>query len=88
MSEKKKENPSCTKLKKIAVALIVVGVLCFVCAAIWPPMWVVDNSILMGMGIIFGYASLLYAWEATDRGVDAKIEHGNTKIELTNPDNN
>ena len=86
MAEEKKDKVSCTKLKKLAAGLMIVSVACFVGAALTPPLWYVDGSILTGMGIIFAYVSLLYAWEATDRGIDAKVEHGNTKIELTNPD--
>ena len=86
MPEKKKENPSCTKLKKLAAGLSIVSVACFVGAALTPPLWYVDSSILAGMGIIFGYVSLFYAWEATDRGIDAKVDINGTKIELNNPD--
>lgn len=81
-----KDTQVCTKLKKVAVGLILTAVACFVGAALTPPMWYVDGSILTGMGIIFGYAALMYAWEATDRGIDAKLTHGNTTIELNNPD--
>lgn len=87
MTKNSNDNPSCTRLKKVAVALIVISVACFVGAALTPPLWYVDASILAGMGIIFSYVALLYAWEATDRGIDAKIKIRDAEIELNNPDN-
>ena len=82
-----KENEGCTRLKRVAVSLIVISVACFVGAALTPPLWYVDGSVLAGMGIIFSYVALLYAWEATDRGIDAKIKIRDAEIELNNPDN-
>lgn len=86
MAKNENDTASCTRLKKVAVALIVISVACFVGAALTPPLWYVDASILTGMGIIFTYVALLYAWEATDRGIDAKIKIRDTEIELNNPD--
>jgi hypothetical protein len=28
----------------------------------------------------------LFAWESVDRGIDAKVKHGQTEIDLINPD--
>ena len=51
-----------------------------------PPTGKIDGSILAAVGELFGFAALFMAWEALDRGVDAKVTHGNTTIELNNDD--
>lgn len=52
-----------------------------------PPMGVISPSVLTAVGEIFAFATLGTVIEAIHRGVDAKLTHGNTEINLTNPDN-
>ena len=77
---------SCTKLKIVAIALAAIAVTLGVVSFFTPPQWVIDGSVIAFAGEIFAFASLFYAWEATDRGIDAKIKHKDTEIELNNPD--
>ena len=62
-------------LSFIAVTLIVVSFLI-------PPQGVVDSSVLAAVGEIFAFAALFAVWEAVDKGIDAKIVHGNTTVTL------
>ena len=62
-----------------AVALIIAGLL-------MPPMGVIDGSVLTAVGEIFGFAALTTVWHAIDKGIDAKITHGSTEMNLTNND--
>lgn len=66
-------------LGAIAAALIVAGF----CV---PPTGVIDGSVFIGVGEIIGIIDSFLIWEALDRGIDAKFQHGNTTIEINNPD--
>ena len=64
-------------LALIAVVMMVVGF-------IVPPTGVIDGSVLTGAGIMLGFAALFFAWHAVDKGLDAKITHGSTTVEINN----
>lgn len=64
-------------LTAVSIALIVGGF--FV-----PPMGVIDGSVLTACGILFAFAALFVAGDAIERGIDAKVTHKDTTIELTN----
>lgn len=76
----------CTKFKIVAILLTAVAVALIIGSFFVPPTGVIDGSVLAGAGELFAFAALFFAWEAVDRGIDAKITHGNTEIELNNPD--
>lgn len=78
---------SCTKLKVAATCCAGVSVLLIVGSFFVPPMGVVDGSVLAAVGELFAFAALFMTWEALDRGIDAKVTHGNTTIELNNDEN-
>lgn len=86
MLETPKNSCSCTRLKKVAVALATVAVCLGVASFLMPPQGVIDGSVIAFAGEVFAFASLFFAWEATDRGIDAKLKHGETELELNNPD--
>ena len=81
------DKASCTKLKKTAVVFGAIAVLLGIISMFTPPMWIIDGSVIAFVGEIFAFAALFMAWEGIDRGIDAKVTHGQTEIELTNPDN-
>lgn len=63
-----------------SLGLLVAGFIC-------PPLAEIHNSVLTAAGILFGFATLATGSYALEKGLDAKISHGNTTIELNNPDN-
>lgn len=83
MSEETKERIEEATLRNVpfwvclgfAIALIVAGF-------IVPPTGVVDGSVLKGVGELFGFAALYTVWLAIRRGVDAKVQHGNTSLTI------
>ena len=81
-----KDKTLCTKLKMVAMVLTIVSVGLIIGSFFVPPQGVIDGSILAAVGELFAFAALFMAWEAIDRGVDAKVTHGNTTIELNNDD--
>lgn len=84
--ETKPKNNGCRAETKAAIILAAVSAAMLLGAALTPPMWIIDGSILAAVGELFAFASLFKAGEAIDRGIDAKIKHGQTEIELNNPD--
>lgn len=81
MDEKK-----CSNFKKVAIILAIASFLLGVVSFIMPPRGFIDSSVIAFVAEIFGFCSLLFAWESVERGIDAKIRHGQTEIELNNPD--
>lgn len=77
---------TCTRLKIIAAILAAVAVVLIVVSFFVPPLGIIDGSVLAAIGELFAFASLFMIWESVDRGMDAKITHGGTKIELSNDD--
>lgn len=77
---------TCTRLKIIAAILAAVAVVLIVVSFFVPPLGIIDGSVLAAIGELFAFASLFTIWESVDRGMDAKITHGDTKIELSNDD--
>lgn len=77
---------TCTRLKIIAAILAAVAVVLIVVSFFVPPLGIIDGSVLAAIGELFAFASLFMIWESADRGMDAKITHGGTKIELSNDD--
>ena len=81
-----KERIKCTRLKIVAIVLAAIAVALGVTSFFTPPRWVIDASVIAFTGEIFAFASLFFAWESVERGIDAKVKHGATEIELNNPD--
>lgn len=74
----------CTRLRIIAAILAAVAVVLVVVSFFVPPRGVIDGSVLAAVGELFAFASLFMIWESVDRGMDAKITHGETTIQLSN----
>lgn len=64
-----------------------VSIVLMVGSFILPPMGIIDSSVFMGVGELFGFAALWEGHIAIKRGTDAKITHNNTTVEINNPDN-
>ena len=78
----KELREGCTKAKICAGILSFVAVGLIVTSFFIPPQGVVDSSVLASVGEIFAFAALFAIWEAVDKGIDAKIVHGNTTISI------
>lgn len=86
MSTESKDKPKCTRLKMVAIILAAIAVSLGITSFFTPPRWVIDASVIAFAGEIFAFTSLFFAWESVDRGIDAKITHGGTEVDLKNPD--
>lgn len=76
----------CTKLKIVAIVLTIIAIALVVGSFFMPPQGKIDGSVLSAVGEITGIIAIFFAWESVDRGIDVKITHGNTAIDLNNPD--
>ena len=47
-----------------------------------PPTGVIDGSVLAAVGEIFAFAALFTVIKAIEAGVDAKVTHGNTTVQV------
>lgn len=52
----------------------------FIASFILPPLGVIDASVLAAGGEIFAFASLGAVIKAMDKGLDAKVKHGDTEL--------
>lgn len=49
-----------------------------------PPLAVIDSSVFVGTSILFAFAALASFNSALERGVDAKVKHGETELHIIN----
>lgn len=71
---------------KLSSALAVAAIILLFVAFMTPPPWQIDSSVIAAAGEIAAIIALVTASEAIDRGIDAKVKHKDTELELTNPD--
>ena len=86
MTKAEENKVACTRAKILAASLAAVSALLIVGSFFVPPMGFIDPSIMAAVGELLAWGALFMAWEAIDRGIDAKWVHGNNSIELNNPD--
>lgn len=67
---------------------LIVSICLITGGAIVPPPFVIDSSIFIATGMMFGFAALDSLNKAIDKGVDAKVKHGDTELHIINDDNN
>lgn len=66
-------------LSTISIGLIITSF-------ILPPTGVIDSSVLGGVGEIMGIFAIWVVVKALDKGVDTKVSHNGTTIEVSNPE--
>lgn len=75
----------------IFIILTVVSLALLIASFIVPPTGIIDPSVLAATGEIAGFFALWTVVLAIERGVDAKLQHGNTSVvvgDLNKEDNN
>lgn len=86
MNKEKLQKNGIRRAAAMAVALSVISVFLIVASFFVPPMGVIDGSVLASVGELFAFAALFKIGEAIERGMDAKVTHRDTTIEVNNPD--
>lgn len=71
-------------LKSATYILTAIAVGLIITSFFLPPTGVIDDSALIGASIFFAFAALITAQHAIDKGMDAKIKHGDTELTITN----
>lgn len=64
----------------------IIAILLLVVSFILPPTGKIDPSVLQACGECFAFASLGAVYKAIDKGIDARLQKGETTIEINNPD--
>lgn len=47
-----------------------------------PPTGKIDGSVLTGVGELFAFPTLWTVWHGIDKGIDARLRHGNTELSI------
>ena len=63
-----------------------VSILLILGGAFTPPPFIIDSSIFIATGEMFGFASLWVLYKSIDKGIDTRIKKGDTEIKIENPD--
>jgi len=75
----------------VGIGLLLIGAALCVTGFFMPPKGVIDGSVLKAMGELLGGTGILMCWSSIDRaidkGIDTKVTHRDTQIEIKNPDN-
>ena len=66
----------------VFIVLSLAAILLLIGGFVMPPMGVVDGSVLKAAAVLFGFAALSVLMHAVDKGVGAKLEHGDTKLTI------
>ena len=64
----------------------IIGLLLIIIAFFIPPTAYIEQSVLIAVGEINGFAALGAVIKAIDKGVDATFQHNNTSVTITNND--
>lgn len=78
-------------LQKTGVIFVGIGIVLGCISFALPPKGIIDPSVIRFFAEIIGGVGLLCAWDtikdAIRRGIDTKVKHNGTEIEVHNPDN-
>lgn len=67
----------------IFIVLSLAAIILLAAGFVMPPTGVVDGSVLKSAAVLFGFAALAVLMHAVDKGVGAKLEHGDTKLTIS-----
>ena len=68
----------------LSVAILFVGVLFLTAGFLCPPLGVIDNSILVGVGEIFGFCAAISGLDTYSHGIMSKLHTNNNECEEKN----
>lgn len=60
----------------------IASIVLIVASFLVPPTGVIDGSVLAAVGELFAFAALFTVIKAIEAGVDAKVTHGNTTVQV------
>lgn len=68
----------------LSVVILIVGVLFLTAGFLCPPLGVIDNSVLVGVGEIFGFCAAISGLDTYSHGIMAKLHTNNNEYEEKN----
>lgn len=63
---------------------LITSIVLIVGGAVVPPPFVIDATIFIATGELFAFAGLWTLNKAIDKGIDAKVKHNSTEIQIIN----
>ena len=61
---------------------LIISIVLVVSGFVVPPTGVIDGSVLKAVGELFAFATLWVVYKAIQKGIDAKLTHGNTSVTI------
>ena len=65
-----------------AIVLALIGAGLLIAGMVIPPPGELHPSVIQGFGLLTVMVAIFFAWDATVRGLNAKFEHGKTKVSV------
>lgn len=72
--------------KAIFIITLSISVILLVVGFLLPPAGVIDGSVISAVGELLGFATIAQLPLIFQKGSDIRLKHGNTIIEIDNPD--
>lgn len=72
--------------KSVFWVCLVASIILLTTSFFLPPTGEIHPSALQGVGELFAFAALWTVVAAIERGIDAKLQKGDTTLEINNPD--
>jgi len=72
----------------VAIVLAAIIAISYIVGIIIPPPGELTESQLSGMRQMIILVTIFFAWDAVIRGLNAKFEHGQTKVTISKSNNN
>ena len=71
-------------MNRLFYILTAIAIVLLFVSFIIPPTGVIDSSVLAAVGELFGFSALGVLLHAINKGMDAKVTHKDTTIEINN----
>lgn len=84
-SKRGKERECCICKVTFAVCLFI-SLALIIGGFFMPPMGVIDGSVLTAVGELIAFPTLLYGFRAVELGLEIKLSHGDTSLEISQKD--
>lgn len=65
----------------LSVVILIVGILFLTAGFLCPPLGAIDNSVLVGVGEIFGFCAAISGLDTYSHGIMAKLHTNNNECE-------